>query len=728
MSSSQRKAQRLPMPSSISRRFDIIVSMDCEFVVPQGDAAATTPNTLLSFQLSWLVTRGAAAAEAPGTAFWYPPTPGARPTLEELLALTPWHKRVLLVSHNGLAEVAHFRRGATDADPPQLPKVSAVGKVPITFAWHHTADGQIVQVRDTMLLAAEGAKALSILSETNEVYRKVDLEALVHARAPHLLDLLAGASAISRMDLVLEHARSVYETYAMHDALATLEYWLRFQAAGQTDYNVDKPVMTAVGLSQAAFIAAVPQYQRLWGVEQVTLPDEWGRVRTQAKVGAGRAASEELATACYKGGLNTAYQLGHTSAACIVDVDMVGAYASSMAMLREIQWDTATPTKSLRAVQAAIDRGCYVYAQVAFAYPQRARHRQTHLADRVGGAGLIYCLRGTCFATGVEIAAARALGAHVEVLRAVYYETSATQPFAEYLAGVAQRRIAAKAAGNKHGDLLAKLVGNGLYGKLGQGLGVRRTAKVRDDDESTPIRKSSLTSPQYAAYCTAVVRCALADLVNCAQDIGATPLCATTDGVMVALRADQSFADLQLAYNTTPNGALLLAGRVALRDAKPQSLVVKATGTTALVCRTRVNSLWDADGKAVTGAWTGWRGADRSPATRAAQQAAAFDAADMALVQYQARLPSPFQVIARRAEYRPTVQQLTLRVDSDHKRNLRANGTSTTWTDVEAYAANRKLAEHLHKHGHAATYNNLTRWPRAVPPPRPKRTAGGASP
>ena len=714
----------VPMPSIISRRFELVVGWDCEYVAEDPrfpskfigggpeevlTPAPMAPNRLLSYQLAWVETRG---QRREGQVIFYPRQPGERPTLDDLLALLPFHRRVLMVAHNGLAELAHLR---------ERPKVMAVGKVPITFGWVRTASTQLVQFRDTMLLAAEGAKALSILSETNDHWRKCDLTALLEAEAPLLANDLRtmGKKAISSMDIVLRRAPNLYERYALHDSWATLEYFLRFQAAAEGDYGVDRPAVTAVGLSQGAFIAKNPDYKRLWGVDSVVEPDEYGKVRTSATTNVGRAASEALATKCYKGGLNIAYKYGWTTAPKILDVDMVGAYASSMAALKEITWESATPTKSIARFVDALKKGHYGFAHCSFNYPESVKHRHTTLADKSGGAGLVYFRQGTCHATGAEILMAIGQGAQIELHHGVTYETTDRRPFASYLAEVAARRNAAKAAKNKHGDLLAKLVGNGLYGKLGQGLGSRSTSKVTADDESEPIRHSSLTSPQYASYCTAQVRCALAELSNCSFDIGATPLAITTDGGMIAMPEDAGFDELLAAYSATFFGALMVDGRRALLDSGPV-LTIKAEGVKALICRTRVNALFDAEGKAVTGAWTGWHGREKDDALRSVQMAAAFDAKDKSLVQWQARLPAPYRIYAKGEEYRAVVTHLTLRVDYDHKRFLRTDGSTSTWTSSADYAECRKLADKIRKHGFAATAENLQKWPRTVPRQSPK--------
>ena len=704
---------KLTVPPTLSRIYDLIIGWDCEFQVPPN---TDEPNRLLSVQLAWKVTRGACEE---GSAFWWPTAEKPRPTIDDLLALAPWHKRVLMVAHNGLAEVSHLSTGAR-------PKVASIQKNPITFRGHKTSTGQWVQLRDTMLLAAEGAKALAACAETNRVYRKLDLDVLLAEKHPALKPP-GGRRAIEAVDWLLANAPDVYKLYAEHDAWATLEYYLRFQESVWRDYGLEVCAMTAVGASQGAFLAATPDYQRLWGVESVETPDEFGKVRVKVVPMASRRATEAIAAACYKGGLNTAYKLGWTRAPMIADVDMQGAYAAAMGALPAIDWAKGpTATKSRAVLLKAVERGAYVYAHVAFHYPKSVERQQTTLGDKWGSRGLLYPLTGECYATGLEIQAALELGATITAVNhAAIYEHTDEHPFADYLASVARKRIACKLAGDKHGDLLAKLIANGLYGKLGQGLGDKLTSKVFEEDKAEKIRYSTLTSPQYAAYCTAQVRCALAALVNCALAIGAAPLCGTTDGAMVAFHTETTYDQLVAAYEATTAGQRMLEGRRRL--GAEGSLEIKARGTQALVCRTRTNALWDADGSVTAGAWTGWRGAKgRDPTQRAREMAEAYGRRKtMAWVQEQFRLPTPFRIYSGGLEYRPIGGPKTLRVDPDHKRRVQADGSTVTWSTVEEYIDVRKQADALQARDHAASYEHLTKWPKGVPRPRPKIVRAG---
>jgi hypothetical protein len=105
--------------------------------------------------------------------------------------------------------------------------------------------------------------------------------------------------------------------------------------------------------------------------------------------------------------------------------------------------------------------------------------------------------------------------------------------FAEFLKDLAQKRIQVGKA-TAQGEVY-KLMGNTFYGKLAQGLRLRKIRNI--DDSQSILRPSKISCPHYAAMTTGIVRAALVCLVN---EIASTPGCrvlsATTDGCMVVTK------------------------------------------------------------------------------------------------------------------------------------------------------------------------------------------------
>lgn len=385
----------------------------------------------------------------------------------------------------------------------------------------------------------------------------------------------------------------------------------------------------------------------------------------------------------------------------ILDVDMAGAYMTAMASMDTLDWASGRPTKSLTELCAAP----YSYAMVQFRFPAGTKYpclpmhigRGSRAFNKtVDGAGLVYlrCVnKQRCtVVTGVELAAARDMGATIDVLVGHAYDARPEPVFAPWLVQLADARKAAKQRGDKFADLLYKLVANGFYGKLGQGLTDKKISKVTDDDLSETVPQGKVTCPHYAATCTAIVRTALITLVESLDRAGAKVLSATTDGCMVSVPADWVH-DLP----TDPNTEVDDLGRVAPRIldlltapvwdvmrlgrqrlGQTNLLTLKQWGDRALTVRTRVNSLWLGD-RVVGAAWTGYRG----PKDQAGRDMATNFAASDDLKFPLRRAPGPKDV-HKGVHYTMRPQLKTFGAAPDWKRDLHG-----PWADFEAWARAR---------------------------------------
>ena len=112
--------------------------------------------------------------------------------------------------------------------------------------------------------------------------------------------------------------------------------------------------------------------------------------------------------------------------------------------------------------------------------------------------------------------------------------------FAVYGRTIAEGRKSAKAAGNKLLALIYKLLGNALYGKIGQGVSAKRTMPDDCEDhrifnaetgEMIDLPPSLITSPIIVAWCTSFVRAMMSETMH-RMPSGAIVLQATTDGIL----------------------------------------------------------------------------------------------------------------------------------------------------------------------------------------------------
>jgi hypothetical protein len=178
---------------------------------------------------------------------------------------------------------------------------------------------------------------------------------------------------------------------------------------------------------------------------------------------------------------------------------------------------------------------------------------------------------------------------------------------------IARRKQAEAAHGKKSLQAqMYKLVANSFYGKLAQGVKYRVTRSP--GREAEPLPESKVSSPHYAAYCTALVRNAIVYLTRSLELLGCVVLNATTDGIQVAVprRAvtgplakdpknpagdECDFAKVapELFAQATSHWTfdLLRGGREQL--GRSDLIEVKHWGDMSLTIKTRGNVLWCGD-------------------------------------------------------------------------------------------------------------------------------------
>ncbi len=196
-------------------------------------------------------------------------------------------------------------------------------------------------------------------------------------------------------------------------------------------------------------------------------------------------------------------------------------------------------TKSL--VDLAVVDEAMTFAQVKFRFPPAAKFPCLPIRSS-NQHGLIYPLEGESWCCGPELVTALAMGAELEVMNGyrVDWVLGAANPFATFARTIAEGRKTAKASGNALLELLFKLVGNTLYGKVSQGVGSKRP--IRDDveehrifdaeaGEMTDLPPSSITCPAVAAWTTSFVRATMSEALHRLPPT-AIALQATTDGIL----------------------------------------------------------------------------------------------------------------------------------------------------------------------------------------------------
>jgi DNA polymerase type B, organellar and viral len=169
---------------------------------------------------------------------------------------------------------------------------------------------------------------------------------------------------------------------------------------------------------------------------------------------------------CYHGGMNSIYHVGYSPLGReVLDVDLVGAYTTALAAIGWPNWSSSHYTKSLD--ELAVVDAAMTFAQVKFRFPDETKFPCLPIRSS-NQHGLIYPLEGDSWCCGPELVVARSMGCSIIVINGyrVEWTPRGANPFATFARSISEGRKTAKAASDAMLELVYKLLGNTLYGKV----------------------------------------------------------------------------------------------------------------------------------------------------------------------------------------------------------------------------------------------------------------------
>lgn len=492
-----------------------IIGLDAEW---QNEGSR---NRLLSYQ--WSVHyRG---RECTGIAFY---ANGDRPRLSELVQqilneakreglFSHYPKRAYLVSHFTLAELSvleDFDRLKTRFDSIRGSFLSL--REPFEVKLTDTSRNQRridIFLRDSLHLTPQGAR-LAVLGEIHGV-PKVDLP----------------PRAIENMADLLESDRELFSRYAITDArIAALHARKMAELNQELTGQCEVPVTLgglAVRFTLNWWEKNGVDALKILGMEEVKTKEFDPRLqRTRKK--SRRVLIQELheheptAVEAYHGGRNEAYLFGPSPLDDWYDIDLKGAYSTALASVGTPLWGKLRSTTNLSDFHAGIIGA----ARIQFQFPASVRYPTFPVRLQNN---LIFPREGVTYATAPEIDLARSLGASIKISSGyVIPMDPVKRPFEDVITECTRRRNESKKRGDDLGDRLYKEIANSLYGKVAQGLRVKRVFDSRSG-ERRELPPSPVTQPYIAGHVTGVVRAALGELMNAVESRNQI-ISVTTDG------------------------------------------------------------------------------------------------------------------------------------------------------------------------------------------------------
>jgi len=234
------------------------------------------------------------------------------------------------------------------------------------------------------------------------------------------------------------------------------------------------------------------------------------RTRVTEVLVPGRDDHAAFITKCYHGGMNSAFYMGPTPIGMYFDWDLTSAYSTAMLSIPLIDFDNPVTTTKLEDFMS----DAIGFAHVDYEYPDSLRYPGLP----VDGAhrGLLYPRKGSSYCTAAELAVAAMHGCQIRVRHGVIFRARKAQeqgddirifePFVRE-----GRRMRAMYAKGSAQEQYMKLVLNGAYGRLAQGLKEKTVFDTRSAG-SVQMPRSAITNEVMAAHVTGLIRATLAEI------------------------------------------------------------------------------------------------------------------------------------------------------------------------------------------------------------------------
>jgi hypothetical protein len=352
--------------------------------------------------------------------------------------------------------------------------------------------------------------------------------------------------SVAQMDELLAGNLEAFLAYGIRDAEIAIKYYLHVLKfanellGGRRIAKGFLPVSAgamAVKLCLKKMKESGLEYEDIFGVASVTRQvwdDSTRRVRTISRTehDGMRQFHEEFASRCYHGGRNESYYFGPSVPSLWFDLDLSGAYSTGMAVIRPIDYGASYETREVEDFIGDV----MGFAWVDFDFPAD-KTRFPCLPVRTDLGSLQFPLRGTSHCTAPELALALQMGGKVKIRRGVIYpwvdgDQRVFLPFVQEI-----KRLRKSYPKDSLPEQYAKLLGNSLYGKTGQGL-KEKTAFDTGTMQSRKVPESSVSNAPMAAHVTGFIRAVMGEILH-GIPAHRTVISCTTDGILTDASEDE---------------------------------------------------------------------------------------------------------------------------------------------------------------------------------------------
>lgn len=342
-----------------------------------------------------------------------------------------------------------------------------------------------------------------------------------------------------RMDLLLDGDKQVFEEYGLRDSEIAVRFYLRLLDFAEKETGTRSLPSTASSLAVRMFQKQLEadgvNFNSAFGVHE-SASAYWNAgkssvvTKTEKSPVPMRAIFEPFVASCYSGGRNECYAFGPTPVGVLNDFDLAGAYTTGLVDLRHIDYDNFKVSHDPKEFVGHV----LGFAYVMFTFPEGTRFPSLPVRNRDNG--LIYPLTGFSYCTAPEIEVALNLGCNIKIMFGIIipWREDDDRLFEPFVIRV--RKLRKQFSKGSLDELYAKLLGNSLYGKTGQGLKKKKVFEAKTM-KSVELSHSLITNAAIAAHTTGFIRAVLSEQIASIPS-HRTVISATTDGFITD--ADES--------------------------------------------------------------------------------------------------------------------------------------------------------------------------------------------
>jgi len=354
---------------------------------------------------------------------------------------------------------------------------------------------------------------------------------------------------ISRMDDLYCEDQSLFDRYAVRDAEIALKYGLKMQKFALVDMQEDtglelKQLPSTLGNFAVSLFkhtcGGTNEMHEFLGYEKRQgqyYHAKSNGVRKSINIAktVSREYTDALAVNCFYGGANFGAYFGVTEQGDYNDYDLSGAYTTALVDILEADYLNSFESKNIED---------YLGHTMGFAYVRFKHPEGTQwglLPCRTDLRGIYYPLEGATYVTAPELQLAHDAGVEIEILhgQVIPWKEGSVSQFKAFTKIIRKQRSKYKKEGNELYDQLWKLIGNTLYGKVGQGLREKSGFDI-SSGLSSKIPYSPVTNAHYAAHATGFVRATMMEVIRkLTMDNSIQIVSATTDGFLTNATQEQ---------------------------------------------------------------------------------------------------------------------------------------------------------------------------------------------